>query len=69
MATITGQYKNLSYEIGEQKNGGTYYSIWDVGKITGKKLEIAFGSSCGKPYTLEYIKSVIDTTLEVTNEA
>jgi len=69
LTTITGQYKGLYYEIGDQSNGGSYYSVWDVGLITSKKIELAWGSSCDKRYTVEYIKSVIDTTLEVTNEA
>lgn len=62
---ITGQYMGLNYEIGDQNNGGSYYSVWDTGKVTNKKVELAFGSSCDKRYTVEYVENVIKETLEV----
>jgi len=61
---ITGQYRGLYYEIGDQSNGGSYYSVWDIGVITSKKIELAFGSSCDKRYTKEYILKIIDEVLD-----
>lgn len=62
---IKGTFMGLNYEIGQQKNGGSYYSVWDTGKVTNKKVELAFGSSCDKRYTQEYVEKVIKEILEV----
>lgn len=55
----------LNYEIGDQNNGGSWYSVWDLGRITNKRIELASGSSCDKRYNVEYVENVIKETLEV----
>lgn len=62
---ITGTFMGLNYEIGDQNNGGSWYSVWDLGRITNKRIELASGSSCDKRYNVEYVENVIKETLEV----
>ena len=61
---ITGTYMGLNYEIG---NTGTsyYYSIWDTGRVTNTRIELACGSSCRNDYTVDYMENIIKETVEV----
>ena len=60
----TGTYMGLNYEIGST---GTsyYYSVWDMGRVTNKRIELACASSCRNEFTVEYVENVIKETLEV----
>ena len=59
-----GKFMGLNYEIG---NTGTsyYYSVWDVGTVTNKRIELACGYSCRNDFSQEYVENVIKETLEV----
>lgn len=61
---IKNTFMGLNYEIGTQNNGGSWYSVYDLGKITNKKVEIASGSSCDKRYTKDYVENVIKDILK-----
>lgn len=53
--TIKGTAMGLNYEIGTQSNGGTWYTVYDTGRVTNTKIDIMSGSSCDKRYTEEYV--------------
>ena len=61
---IKNTFMGLNYEIGNQNNVGSWYSVYDLGKVTNKKIEVASGSSCDKRYNPEYVENVIKEVLE-----
>lgn len=68
MIITHGNYKDLEYEIIQDKNS-TSYSIFDFGKITGERINIQSGTTNDDKYTEEYVKSEIDKIIsEIINK-
>ena len=61
---IKDTFMGLNYEITNTKDTSRY-SVYDLGKVTNEKINLAFGSSCEQKFTVHYMEEVIKGILGV----